>query len=87
MEEGVKVPLTQACQEEGVVDHQSHHEGVLDQDVPLVERPQRTLYCPHFGWTEEGEEEALCGLKAGSVPETGASRWEEGGGVLVGEEE
>lgn len=81
------MPLSQACREEGVVDHQSHHEGVLGQDVPLVERAQRTLCCPRFGWTEEGEGEALSAVRAGSVPETGASRWEEEGGVLVGEEE
>lgn len=81
------MPLSQACREEGVVDHQTHHEGVLGQDVPLVERAQRTSYCPRCGWTEEGEEEALSGVKAGSVPETGASRWEEEGGVLVGAEE
>lgn len=81
------MPLSQACREVGVVDHQTHHERVLGQDVLLVERPQRTLYCPRFGWTAEGEEEDLSGLKTGSVPETGASRWVEEGGVLVGEEE
>lgn len=75
------MPLSQACLEAGVVDHQTHCEEVLG--VLLVERPQMTLYCPYCGWMEEGEEEVLSELKTGSVLGRVASHWVEVGGVLV----
>lgn len=81
------MPLSQACLEEEEVDHQTHYEGILGPDVPLAERPQRTLYCPCYGSMVEGEEEDLSVLKTGSFPEMAASHWGEVGDVLVCAEE
>lgn len=77
------MPLSQACLEEEVVDHQTHYDEVLSRDVLPAEKLQRTLYCPCYGLMEEGEEEAQGVLKAGSVQAMVASHWEEVGGVLL----
>lgn len=75
--------LSQACLEEEVVDHQTHHEGLLGRDVLSTESLQRILYCPCYGLMEEVEEEGLCELRVGSAPVTVASRWGEVGAVLI----
>lgn len=60
---------SQACLEEVVVYHPARREGALGQAAQLVQELWMTLYCPHCGRWEEGEEEALSVLKTGSVQE------------------